>query len=217
MGAGSWGIASTSSSRCLLLAGIGWLTASAYIEDHRAKWTDPAQFAEIEKQIGNSEAMKRGSKNSSTATRRRSPNFTAKRAFEKYQKSEDYLNAVARADEDAERVGTRERPQRIPPTGALSMLREDSKTQGGPLPRTVRLPQLFQSGFAGGSDGIQEKPRRRTSTASPAALARALPRSEANQRPAVLGQNGRSKTGNEIWSSLSPTRSPTRKSGSRKK
>ena len=35
----------------LLLVGIGWLTAAAYIEDHRAKWTDPEKFAETEKQV----------------------------------------------------------------------------------------------------------------------------------------------------------------------
>jgi ubiquinol-cytochrome c reductase cytochrome b subunit len=116
----------------LLLAGIGWLTASAYIEDHRAKWTDPAQFAEVEKQIeqlGNDEKRIEEFFNGDRA---KGAEFRRQRAaYEKFKKSEAYLTAVARANEDAER--TKELaggPQRVPPTGALSMLREDSKTQG---------------------------------------------------------------------------------------
>ncbi|HKD36966.1 MAG TPA: cytochrome b N-terminal domain-containing protein [Pirellulales bacterium] len=116
----------------LLLGGIGWLTASAYIEDHRAKWTDRAQFAEVEKQIeqvGNDEKrideLFKGDKDKIAEFRRQ------RVAYEKFKKSEAYLVAVARANEDAERVKELAGgPQRIPPAGALAMLREDSKTQG---------------------------------------------------------------------------------------
>src|SRR5260221_7904462 len=85
----------------LLLAGIGWLTAAAYIEDHRANWTDPAQFAEVEQQIrkfGGDEKMLdeffKGDQQKIAEFRRQ------KSAFEKYRKSEDYLTAVAHANED---------------------------------------------------------------------------------------------------------------------
>jgi ubiquinol-cytochrome c reductase cytochrome b subunit len=119
----------------LLLAGIGWLTASAYIEDHRAKWTDRSQFAEVEVQIqqfgGDDKKMDRffrGDQQKIAEFRRQ------KAAFERYRKSEDYLRAVARANEEAERAKELAGgAERIPPTGALSMLREDSKTQGGRL------------------------------------------------------------------------------------
>jgi ubiquinol-cytochrome c reductase cytochrome b subunit len=116
----------------LLVSGIGWLTAAAYIEDHRAKWTDPARFAEVEAQIrqfgGDDKKMEeffKGDQQKIAEFRRQ------KMAYEKFKKSEGYLNAVARANEDAERVKELAgRAERIPPTGALSLLREDSKTQG---------------------------------------------------------------------------------------
>jgi ubiquinol-cytochrome c reductase cytochrome b subunit len=126
----------------LLLAGIGWLTVAAYIEDHRANWTDPAQFAEIEQQVrklGDDEKKLdeffKGDQQKIAEFRRQ------KSAFEKYTKSEDYLKAVAQANDDAERAKELAgRPERIPPTGALTLLREDSKTQG---------PRLFQENCAG--------------------------------------------------------------------
>lgn len=115
----------------ILLGGIGWLTVSAYIEDHRAKWTDPAQFAQIEplvrkladdRQI---EAHFQGNKDKIAEF------LEQKAAFEKYEKSEKYLRAVDRAEEDADRAKELAgRPTLIPPTGALSMVNEDSKIQG---------------------------------------------------------------------------------------
>jgi ubiquinol-cytochrome c reductase cytochrome b subunit len=116
----------------LLLAGIGLLTVAAYIEDHRANWTDPAQFAEVEQQIrrfgGDDKKLDeffKGDQQKIAEFRRQ------KSAFDKYRKSEDYLTAVAHANEDAERAKELAgRPERIPPTGALTLLREDSKTQG---------------------------------------------------------------------------------------
>jgi ubiquinol-cytochrome c reductase cytochrome b subunit len=120
----------------ILLGGITWLTASAYIEDHRVNWTDPAQFAvePLIRELGNDdkkiEDYFKGNKEKIAEYRAQRAAFD-KAAFDKYEKSAKYLKAVDRAKEDADRAKELAgRPTLIPPTGALSMLDEDSKTQG---------------------------------------------------------------------------------------
>ncbi len=110
----------------LLLAGIGWLTAAAYIEDHRALWTDRNQFAELEDQLrefgGNDKKMEEffGNDPAKIAAFRRQ-----KKAYDRMKKSEDYLHAVELAQKQADRAKElASGPMRIPPAGALSMLRE---------------------------------------------------------------------------------------------
>jgi quinol-cytochrome oxidoreductase complex cytochrome b subunit/mono/diheme cytochrome c family protein len=116
----------------LLLAGIGWLTASAYIEDHRAQWTDPGQFATFEDQLRSFGGDEKKLVDSFGGDEKKIADFRRqKAAFERFKKSEDYLHAVAEAKEQAERVKELAAgPNRIPPAGALSMLRSDAKTQG---------------------------------------------------------------------------------------
>ncbi len=114
----------------LLLVGIGWLTASAYIEDHRAKWTDPEKFAETEKQVREMGRSGKTVEQFFAGDRHKIADFNRQRAaYDKYRKSKDYLAAVARASEDAERV-KQLAATGIPPSGALALLRDDPQTQG---------------------------------------------------------------------------------------
>ncbi len=116
----------------LLLGGIGWLTASAYIEDHRANWEDPTQFADVKAELRKSAGDEKKIEEQFKGKPAELADFRRKQAaYEKYVKSEEYLKAVRRAEEDADRAKELAgRPKLIPPTGALSMLNEDSKTQG---------------------------------------------------------------------------------------
>jgi len=119
-----------------LLVGVCWLTAAAYIEDHRARWTTPEQFAaefadvqEVLRKCDNDsrkiDAYFRGDAAKIADFQRR------REALARIQKSQDYLDAVAQAEEDARRVKElAASPTRIPPEGALSLLRHDPKTQG---------------------------------------------------------------------------------------
>ncbi len=117
-----------------LLAGIGWLTASAYIEDHNAQWADREAMAKTEAEVrqiaGDDAKMEKLFDNDPTKI----ADFRKRRAaYEKYKKSADYLSAVSRADEDADRVKELAGRHGIPPTGALTILADDSKTQGDRL------------------------------------------------------------------------------------
>ena len=114
----------------LLLVGIGWLTAAAYIEDQRAKWTDPEKFAETEKQVREMGRSGKTVEQFFGGDRQKIAEFNRQRAaYDKYRKSKDYLTAVNRASEDAERV-KQLAATGIPPSGALAMLRDDPQTQG---------------------------------------------------------------------------------------
>jgi ubiquinol-cytochrome c reductase cytochrome b subunit len=114
----------------LLLVGIGWLTAAAFIEDHRAKWTDPEKFAETEKQVREMGRSGKTVEQFFGGDRQKIAEFNRqKAAYDKYRKSKDYLTAVARASEDAERV-KQLAATGIAPSGALALLRDDPKTQG---------------------------------------------------------------------------------------
>ena len=74
--------------------------------------------------------------------RRRSQDYRRRlAAYERYRKSEEYLKAVAEAEREAERVVTlASAPTRIPVSGAITLLRNDPKTQG---------PKLFAARCAG--------------------------------------------------------------------
>ena len=108
----------------LLLAGIGWLTVSAYREDHRANWASQAQrdairqtgqllrqFGGDEKKIG--AILQQGSAEDRRISQAGGPNTRNTRS------PPDYLQAVARAeDEVAERAKELAgRSNGIPPAG----------------------------------------------------------------------------------------------------
>jgi ubiquinol-cytochrome c reductase cytochrome b subunit len=122
----------------ILFGGIGWLTWSAIHEDYQARWTDPEKFAELrptfdELGLDQQKITEHfGDEKAAAAEYREQA-----RAYERYRKSEDYLKSVADAELEAERVvELASGPRRIPLTGAISLLREDAKTQG---------PRLFAS------------------------------------------------------------------------
>jgi ubiquinol-cytochrome c reductase cytochrome b subunit len=126
----------------ILLGGIGYLTAAAINEDNRARWTDAGQFSDllptIEK-IGTDDAKIAAHFENDAAKIDDYKKRLA--AYEKVHKSEEYLRAVAQANEEAERVVTlAAAPTRIPFGGAATLLRHDPKTQG---------PKLFAARCAG--------------------------------------------------------------------
>jgi ubiquinol-cytochrome c reductase cytochrome b subunit len=115
----------------VILLGIGWLTFAAWYDDHRAKGIDRERFAEIARQArvtGGDETKMRVYFSDDDE---KIAEFLEQRArYEKYQKSQEYLEAVEDADREAHRVQELAAEHQIPPTGALALLRNDPKTQG---------------------------------------------------------------------------------------
>lgn len=116
---------------CLLL-GAGLLTAAAVNEDYRARWTSQERFADftpVFEQLGQDDdkiaAHFSGQPEKATEYRRRLEEY------ERYRKSQEYLHAVEEADQEAARVVKLARgPAQIPVSGAITLLRDDPKTQG---------------------------------------------------------------------------------------
>jgi ubiquinol-cytochrome c reductase cytochrome b subunit len=126
----------------ILFCGVGYLTITAFHEDHQARWTDAEQFAEVQplvQELGTDDkkiAAHFGDDGAKIADYRR-----RLAAYERYRKSQEYLNAVAAAEVEARRViELASGPQRIPAAGAIELLRDDPKTQG---------PRLFATRCAG--------------------------------------------------------------------
>ncbi|MGD9721529.1 MAG: cytochrome b N-terminal domain-containing protein [Pirellulales bacterium] len=116
----------------ILLGGAAALTVAALDEDYRAVWTDGASFAETEKtmaQLGNDPQKIAAHFENNPEKIRGYENQVA--AYESYRKSQEYLAAVAAADREAKRAVTlAQAPQGIPFSGAVTLLRQDAKTQG---------------------------------------------------------------------------------------
>jgi len=119
----------------VLLVGVGLLTGAAVNEDYRANWTDPTAFDEIQKtirEVGTDDAKIAAHFGDDQAK------IAAYRGklveFEQYTKSKEYLEAVEHAEVESRRVVTlAEAPAGIPFSGAITLLREDPKTQGPKL------------------------------------------------------------------------------------
>jgi len=115
-----------------ILAGAGLLTAMALHEDYQALWADKTAYADVEdllKQTGGDEqqlAVALGNDETKLAE------FEKRRhEYEAIRKSEAFLAAVQQAKADAERaVELAGRPEKIPPAGALSLVRSDPLSQG---------------------------------------------------------------------------------------
>jgi len=115
-----------------ILAGAGLLTAMALHEDYQALWADKTAYADVEdllKQTGGDEqqlAVALGNDETKLAE------FEKRRhEYEAIRKSEAFLVAVKQAKADAERaVELAGRPEKIPPAGALSLVRSDPLSQG---------------------------------------------------------------------------------------
>ncbi len=104
----------------VLLLGIGWLTFASLRDDYVARRTDATEFSEIAQQVrlfGDDEAKMRAHFNDDQATI--DEFLKLKLQYENYQKSSDYLAAVAQASREAERVKQLAAEKQIPPTGAL--------------------------------------------------------------------------------------------------
>jgi ubiquinol-cytochrome c reductase cytochrome b subunit len=114
------------------LLGAGLLTAAAVNEDYRARWTSQDRFADFTplfEQLGQDNdkiaAHFSGQPEKAQEYRHRL------KEYESYRKSQEYLHAVEEADQEAARVVTLARgPAQIPVAGAITLLRDDPKTQG---------------------------------------------------------------------------------------
>lgn len=119
----------------VLLGGIVVLTGAAFNEDYRATWTDKGQFVEVQKtfdEVGTDEQkIAAHFDNDPTKIKQYDKELAA---FERYKKSRDYLKAVEDAEVEAKRVVTlAEAGSGIPFSGAITLLRNDPKTQGPKL------------------------------------------------------------------------------------
>jgi mono/diheme cytochrome c family protein len=116
----------------LLMIGVGYLTVAALSEDYQARWTDPARFAEIEpviEKVGNDKEKISAHFDGDAA---KIANYQKQyKEYEHYRKSQEYLIAVEDAETEAHRViELAAGPGRIPATGAVTLLRDDPRTQG---------------------------------------------------------------------------------------
>ena len=115
-----------------ILSGAGLLTAMAVHEDYYALWVDRSAFADVEKVLestgGDSDkiAVALGHDEKKIA------DFENRRhKLEAIRRSEAFLSAVKQAGIDADRaIELAGRPEKIPSTGALSLVRSDPLTQG---------------------------------------------------------------------------------------
>jgi ubiquinol-cytochrome c reductase cytochrome b subunit len=115
-----------------IMVGAGLLTAMALREDYAAAWADKAAFADIEQLIeetGNDPEKIAAALGNDEA---RLADFHA-RAHEvaAIRRSEAFFVAVEQAEAEAHRaVELAGRPERIPPGGALELIRNDPLSQG---------------------------------------------------------------------------------------
>ena len=118
-----------------ILVGAGLLTAMALREDYAAVWADRGAYAHVEQLIeetGNDpEKIAAALGNDDT----RITEFRAEaRELEAIRRSEAFFAAVEQAEADAHRaVELAGRPERIPPGGALELIRTDPLSQGPKL------------------------------------------------------------------------------------
>jgi len=115
-----------------LMAGIGLLTALALNEDYCSLWIDKAALADVRDLIettGGDEAKIATALGNDPA---KIAAFAGRRKrWDAYRHSRDFLAAAAQARVDAERaVELAGRPERIPPAGALELVRTDPASQG---------------------------------------------------------------------------------------
>ncbi len=119
----------------ILLTGVAYLTVAAVTEDYRARWTEPGRFADLVPtidELGSDEAkIAAHFENDPLKIQEYRDNL---RAYESYRKSKEYLQAVADANQEAQRITVLAAgPAKIPPSGAITLLRNDAKTRGPKL------------------------------------------------------------------------------------
>lgn len=115
-----------------LFAGVAMLTGLALDEDYSALWTNKSKLAEATRLLSETDGDEQkllvavgGDAKKAAAIARQFP------AVEKLRRSEAFLAAVRTARADAERAAELAgRPERIPPGGALELVRSDPLSQG---------------------------------------------------------------------------------------
>ncbi len=115
-----------------LLVGAAVLTGLAYDEDYYALWANKQKLAEASRLFdetdGDEEKLLVAVGGDETKAAAVAEQF---HAVEKLRRSEAFLAAMKTARSDAERVADLAgRPERIPPTGALTLVRTDPLLQG---------------------------------------------------------------------------------------
>lgn len=115
-----------------VLCGAGLLTAMALHEDYYALWADRSAYADVEQLLnetgGDPQKLTVALGNDAS----KQALFEKRRhEYEAIRKSEAFLVAVKQAKADAERaIELAGRPEKIPPTGALALIRQDPLSQG---------------------------------------------------------------------------------------
>ncbi|MCX7413165.1 MAG: cytochrome bc complex cytochrome b subunit [Planctomycetia bacterium] len=118
-----------------ILGGAGLLTALALNEDYCARWIDPATFADVRELHEKTE----GDPAKIAAALGNDPGKIADfkkrhRKWDAYRHSQAFLDAAVQAKVDAERsIELAGRPEKIPPAGALELVRNDALSQGPKL------------------------------------------------------------------------------------
>ncbi len=118
-----------------ILVGAGLLTAMALREDYAAAWADREAFADVEQLI---EETENDPDKIAAALGNDEARIEAFRSraheLEAIRRSEAFFVAVEQAEADAHRaVELAGRPERIPPGGALELIRTDPLSQGPKL------------------------------------------------------------------------------------
>ena len=118
-----------------ILAGAGLLTAMALHEDYYALWADRSAFADVEELIESTGGDEDKIFAALGHDKEKLDVFTNRREkLEAIRRSEAFLVAVKQAARDSDRaVELAGRPEKIPPTGALSLVRSDPLSQGPKL------------------------------------------------------------------------------------
>ena len=115
-----------------LLVGIGLLTGMALNEDYCALWVNKSSLAEAENLLKKTEGDP--VKLSAALGGDQAQIIAMQKQFKKLEairNSESFLAAATQAQMDGERaIELAGRPERIPPSGALELVRSDAKSQG---------------------------------------------------------------------------------------
>ena len=115
-----------------ILAGAGLLTAMALNEDYYALWADKSALADVQRLLDETEGDE---EKIAAALGDDAAKLTAfekrRKQLDRIRHSESFLTAVKQAEADAERaVELAGRPEKIPTSGALELVRHDAKSVG---------------------------------------------------------------------------------------
>ena len=159
----------------VLLAGVAYLTVAAVNEDYRARWTDPARFAELVPTIEAVRHRRSQDRRSLSRTiRPRSRNTkTACGPTRATASRRSICRPSTEAEREAERIvdaGLRARAN-IPTVGAITLLRNDPRRKGRSCsPSTAPVATRTQRRRTEGEPTpVPTGHRRRICTVSPAA------------------------------------------------